>query len=159
MLNKCEQSGADPYMALLNIRTTTNILGVSPSQLLMSRLLRTKLPIANQNLRPSIIDRNKHNKALENQQKDMCKHFDKGTKQYPDFENGEKVYFKKNPDGRWIHGKIKEKLDLPRSYLIEDVFGSTFRRNKKHINKDKAISTDCIEKTLDRSYLEKEHEE
>ena len=45
ILEKCRADGKDPYLALLEYRTTPLHLGYSPSQLLMSRKLRSILPV------------------------------------------------------------------------------------------------------------------
>lgn len=74
MLDKCKESKTDPYLALLNLRTTPNSSGSSPSQLLMSRLLRTKLPILNENLRPKLIDVHKHNNKIRNIEAKVTEH-------------------------------------------------------------------------------------
>lgn len=128
MLEKCKLTRTDPYLAMLNFRTTPNSLGTSPSQLLMSRLLRTKLPMLNKNLRPRIIDRKAHKLAIEKQQQNVSAYFNKRAKNYPDFKDGENIYFKKSPDGKWLHGKVKSKADFPRAYLIQDNLGSIFRK-------------------------------
>ena len=45
ILEKCRVDGKDPYFALLEYRTTPLHLGYSPSQLFMSRKLRSILPV------------------------------------------------------------------------------------------------------------------
>jgi hypothetical protein len=54
LLKKAEESGADPYIALLQYRTSLiSGLSYSPAQLLFGRALRTKLPVVAANLEPS----------------------------------------------------------------------------------------------------------
>lgn len=151
MLDKCKESNSDPYIALLNFRTTPNSLGTSPSQLLMSRLLRTKLPILYKKLRPELIDVASHNKAITKKQQQMCENYNKISKNSPEFETDQNVYFKKDPQGKWTLGKIDRKLSLPRSYMVEDRNGARYRRNSKHIRADKSTNISDTEQACDNS--------
>ena len=46
----------DPYLALLSYRSTPLKCGFSPSELLMSRKLRTNVPITRESLKPAVPD-------------------------------------------------------------------------------------------------------
>ncbi|KAL0868798.1 hypothetical protein ABMA27_007164 [Loxostege sticticalis] len=54
MLKKCLSDHSDPHLALLQYRNTPKENMYSPAQLLMSRSLRTKLPVLEQSLKPKI---------------------------------------------------------------------------------------------------------
>ncbi|CAI6369661.1 unnamed protein product [Macrosiphum euphorbiae] len=76
----------------------------SPSQLLMSKSIRTKLPVPIDNLKPKLTEL-----------------------------IGEKVVFKLVPNGPWINGKVIQIDKYPRSYVIEGEKGGNYRRNRKHL--------------------------
>ncbi|CAF4891520.1 unnamed protein product [Pieris macdunnoughi] len=54
ILKKCLTDNTDPHLALLQYRNTPKESMYSPAQLLMSRSLRTKLPVLEQTLKPKI---------------------------------------------------------------------------------------------------------
>ncbi|XP_055388168.1 uncharacterized protein K02A2.6-like [Condylostylus longicornis] len=56
LLQKSNDSKTDPYIALLQHRTTAKNGCLSPAELLMSRKLRTKLPTLRDALKPNTID-------------------------------------------------------------------------------------------------------
>ena len=55
MLRKCHEEGRDPYIALLEYRTTpVTGMTLSPAQRLINRVLRTKLPCTEKLLQPTV---------------------------------------------------------------------------------------------------------
>ncbi|XP_055388193.1 uncharacterized protein LOC129616589 [Condylostylus longicornis] len=56
ILIKCSESGTDPYLGLLQYRNTKKGQFESPAQLLMSRTLRSLLPIKNSYLKPKVVN-------------------------------------------------------------------------------------------------------
>ena len=57
ILKKTQHAGGDPYLALLNFRSTPIPgLGASPAQLLMGRPLKTRLPATAEVLQPRPIE-------------------------------------------------------------------------------------------------------
>ena len=56
LLRKCRHDGSDPYLALLNFRSTPiPELNASPTQLLMRRAVKTKLPMVTTLLEPRLV--------------------------------------------------------------------------------------------------------
>ncbi|CAI6375189.1 unnamed protein product [Macrosiphum euphorbiae] len=90
--------------ALMHNRNSPKGNLCSPSQLLMSKSIRTKLPVPIDNLKPKLTEL-----------------------------IGEKVVFKLAPNGPWINGKVIQIDKHPRSYVIEGEKGGNYRRNRKHL--------------------------
>nr|XP_039248050.1 uncharacterized protein K02A2.6-like [Styela clava] len=124
----------DPYMALLNYRSTALKNGYSPSELPMGRKLRTKLPVYSSKLIPKWPDMDElQNKELGDKMKQKM-HFDKRHRA----QNMEKLQIS---DHAWIkdglqkeQGVITGYADTPRSYMILTPSG-TLRRNRRHLKK------------------------
>jgi len=131
LLKKCQTEKVDLETALLEYRCTPIIeLNASPSELLMSRLLRTKLPISKDKLKPTLQGNNYAN--LEKAQRKYKEWHDKrnNKKEVIFYEGQEVVVFKKD---KWIPGKVISKADSPRSYWVEVDSGSKIRRNIWHL--------------------------
>ena len=55
MIKRCDADGTDIQLALLNYRNTPlEAVGASPAQLLMSRRLRSRLPVTRAGLAPAV---------------------------------------------------------------------------------------------------------
>lgn len=66
----------DPVLGLLNYRTTPSMLGPSPSQVSMSRLLNTTLPMTANTLQPRLIDLNRYREKLRDRRHQCKKIYD-----------------------------------------------------------------------------------
>ena len=123
----------DPYIALLNYRSTPLADGYSPAELLMSRKLRTKLPVVAENLQASIPNKQDLRKKVEVAKLNMRLNFDSHhtTKPLPVLQKGKKVWV---PDRR-ESGQVQDQIsNHSRSYLVNTPSG-TFRRNRVHLRK------------------------
>ncbi|RWR98939.1 uncharacterized protein B4U79_03400, partial [Dinothrombium tinctorium] len=130
LIKKATESGCDPHLALLEYRTTPLAdIGFSPSQLLMNRRLRSKLPSTEEQLKPAI-PQHMECKMNENKEK-QCKYYNRGSKELQKLEYGMPVLFKKG--GKWICGIISNVHNAPRSYWVKTEDGSSYRRNRKQI--------------------------
>jgi len=134
MLKKCALDGSDPYLALLHLRNTCKGPINSPAEILMSRKLRSTIPIAETSLIPKMVDYNKLKKLLTEKTNKSQLYYNRGTKPLPKLLIGDQVLFKKCPDSNWSPGKVKEITREPRSYVITSPLGE-FRRNRQHIIK------------------------
>lgn len=138
ILYKCKETGVDPYIAFLQHRTTPKNDLPSPSELLMSRKLRTKIPTISDVLKPKISNSKQLEKVFKQKQTKSSQNYNKNSKNFKQVEIDEKVYFKKNPESVWYPGKIFRKCKEPRSFLIKDENGVVYRRNRQHIMKTSA---------------------
>lgn len=147
MLKKCKDN-TDINIALLNYRSTPVAgLDYSPSQLLMSRSLRTNLPCTDNYLKPKI-PMNAH-EAMVNLKQKSKENYDKNVIVRKPFEEGENITFQSRPDRTWYSGQIIQKQG-PRSYLVKTEKGKVIRRNQKHLNhsKNKFVVHPTVEESL-----------
>lgn len=135
LLTKSVESNSDPYVALLHYRTTPKGNLPSPSELLMSRALRTKIPSILANFEPKLINKSKYRDKIETKVKKCSEYYNKKSKVLKPIIEGDKVMFKKTPLSCWLPGKIVEVCKEPRSFKVLDENGATFRRSHEHIKK------------------------
>lgn len=134
IFRKCDDSNTDPYLGLLQYRTTPRGNLKSPSQLLMSRQLRTKLPTQLSNLKPKVVKISEHNQQKQRNIQKTKRYYDKSSKPYPELNINDKIYFKKDPKGIiWSKGSVISKTKFPRSYIVKDEVGNSYRRSSQHI--------------------------
>ncbi len=129
LLKKAEESGSDPYVALLQYRTTAlSGLAYSPSQLLFGRLLRTKLPASSTTLQP---DRQSHKLELDARQQRQKDVYDRHSHALPELQPGDVVRVRHH--GEWQPATVSSKHSAPRSYIAETASGSVLRRNRRDL--------------------------
>lgn len=141
ILSKARDAKTDHFMALLKYRTTSKHSLYSPSQLLMSRNLRTNLPCTEDYLMPHVVDLKKHSAAVEQYRMKMKTYYDRNAHSLPDLKLGEEGFFKKQPHLPWSPCKIVAECDEPRSYLVKHGEG-IYRRNREHIIVSKTLAAD-----------------
>lgn len=125
----------DLSAGLLEYRTTPIIgVGLSPAQLLMSRNLKGKLPIVEDDLIPKGYNRGIVREKLEHKRGISKKYYDQSAKERCSFTKGENVVLQKGKE--WVPARIEQKCNnLPRSYLVRDENNSLYRRNSKFVRK------------------------
>ena len=128
LFRKAHDDNSDPYLALLEFRNAA-ITGLeySPAQILMSRRLRTKLPISSSLLKPKVVDVYDDLCARQLQQKF---YHDRSAKPLPPLKKGDKVRFKKH--NKWDDGIVCGPTSEPRSYVVRNAHGH-IRRNRRHL--------------------------
>nr|XP_009858557.1 uncharacterized protein K02A2.6-like [Ciona intestinalis] len=130
LLKKAYDDGKDPYLAILEYRNTPiSDLQYSPVQMLMSRRLRTKIPIHKDLLKPEVVDAYVGLKKRQLRQKH---YYDRGTKALPPLKKGDVVGYRK--DGHWKKAIVTNRACEPRSYIIRNEFGNLLRRNRRQLN-------------------------
>jgi hypothetical protein len=112
MIKKCIECGQDIQLALLNYRNSPIAnLNYSPAQLLMSRSLKTKLPVHENHLMPKVVDNAKA--LLDNRQDKYKQYFDCGTKPLSTLKIGDSVRVLNGKT--WDPAVVTDLADTPRS--------------------------------------------
>ena len=124
----------DPYIALLEYRNTP-VTGMtySPSQLLMNRTIRTKLPTAREELHPKLPVNVRE--QLEKRQKQQAFFYNKNAKPLPSLHVNEGVRLRDTDKKQWIPAKVTAEAETPRSYIVTTESGRQYRRNRRFLLK------------------------
>ncbi|XP_033727655.1 uncharacterized protein K02A2.6-like [Pecten maximus] len=132
LLKKAQQDGRDPYLALLEyLNTPVNEKG-SPAQLLMSRRLKTPIPVSAQLLKPEVLTDVRE--CLTDRQRKQKFYYDRGTKLAETLSKGQRVRVQSDDKKEWHSAKVVEKdPGSSRSYKVKRKDGSIIRRNRSHI--------------------------
>ena len=129
ILKKAAADHKDPFEGLLKYcNTPFEDIGVSPTQLLMSRRTRTMIRTHRRLLLPQAVDPDRVVKALQQRQSVSKKNYDKQSRDLPPLNAGDKVRIPPNRDREWRKAEV-----LPRSYLVQDERGCVYRRNRRQI--------------------------
>ncbi|KAG1651802.1 hypothetical protein GQR58_026737 [Nymphon striatum] len=132
LLKKAHADNRDPYVALMEYRNTA-ISGMeySPAQLLMSRMLKTKLPVLSRHLRPRIVDGAQA--QLMARQNSYKNYYDKSAKHLPPIHLHDGVRVRTRNE--WQPAMVTGVHAAPRSYIVTTSDGSRLRRNRRHLLK------------------------
>ena len=125
LLNK----NVDPHLALLVYRSTPLENGYSPAELLMSRKLRTTIPVISDNLQPKLPNNSELRQKEEKMRQRQKKNFDSRhrAQTLDTLLPGETVWL---PDQRTEGTVVRD--SAPRSYTVQTSKGQ-YRRNRRHI--------------------------
>ena len=132
LFKRCTISGEDPYIALMNYRSTPLKNGYSPAELLMGRKIRTKVPILPSNLNPSQVDTEKIVSHENEYRRKYKEYYDThtGARDLPKVMVNDRVLLKRGGEG-----VVLSEHSSPRSYIVEKDDGGVVRRNRKHFVK------------------------
>ncbi len=121
LLRKAFESGGDPYLALLNYRSTPLDCGKSPAELLMHRKLRTRLPTVEQE------------RALQPPNLKQKQYYDAGARSLKPLQEHDMVRIRTGKTWGLKAQVLKEVA--PRSYHVLTEQGKVFRRNRRDLLK------------------------
>lgn len=109
-------------------------MAASPSELLQSRKLRAKMPVSCKSLQPKV-QKNVHARLVKQQQRTE-RWYNKGIRKDFELRPGDKVVVNcgRNKE-TWEPGVVIQKLEQPRSYLIQNSNGNLVRRTLQHLEK------------------------
>lgn len=150
LFKKATEDKTEWQLALLNFRNTP-VTGedYSPAQLLMGRLLNTRLPVAPQALLPKLIKPEQVREVRHEKCNKVAQHYNKGTKPLAPLGSGEQVRMK---DGKvWKEARVVQEAG-DRSYWVKVNNGGTYRRNRAHIIKPSVIKAATHNRSLTGSY-------
>ena len=133
ILNKCKADGQDIDLAFLTYRTTPLDIGFSPSQLLMSRRLRSNIPVVQESLKPFHHDTDKIRVKLQLSHDKSKSYHDRSAHLLKPLNSGDSVRVQLN-DKKWSPAIIMQPHGN-RSYLVKTPAGSMYRRNRRFLHK------------------------
>ncbi|XP_062591098.1 uncharacterized protein K02A2.6-like [Saccostrea cucullata] len=131
MLTKSKKDGRNLFLSILAYRTTPLNIGLSPSQLLMSRRLRSDLPVHPSLLKPHVHNQVDVRHSMMNEKVKSKQYYDKRSRLSTPLDTGDKVRVQ-------LHSKtwtpaVVLKPNNERSYLVKTPNGSVYSRNSRHI--------------------------
>ena len=133
IFTKAKADGKDPYLGLLEFRTSKNKLGYSPSQLIFSRRLRSNIPVIRDHLLPKTPNREEVKEKIQTSKKDQKKYFDRHAQPLKPLEIGEPARIQQS-DKTWKPAVVTEKHN-ERSYSVKTEDGAVYRRYRRHLLK------------------------
>jgi len=135
LLQKCKESGADPHLAMLCLRTTPldHTLS-SPAELLNSHVYKTNLPAISKSNIGLSADGDINSKLQERQDKQRFA-YDKTAKSLSPLYPNEQVRVLNPQTHTWQQGIIKDATIHPRSYMVAMESGNVLRRNRRHLHR------------------------
>ena len=132
LLQKCKESGQDPHLAMLCLRSTPLSHDLpSPAELLNGQVYQTNLPAVS---KPSLSANGDINVKLQLRQDKQKVQFDKTAQQplHPLFPE-DRVRVLDPATSTWKPGIVQGVASTPRSYLVNTERGGTLRRNRRHL--------------------------
>ena len=123
------RKNANPYLGLLAYRSAPLENGLTPSEILMNRKLRTKLHSVPKTLLRKEIDKEKLMKKEEAYRECYTNNYNARHRviTLPALQEGDKVFIRDQEK----YGEVKEKLISPRSYKVLTESDTTIRRNRR----------------------------
>ena len=143
LLRKTAKGGDDFYLGLLAERNIPSQgIGSSPVQRLMNRRTRTLLPTTSNLLEPKNLKTSNGREKLRDVQKRQARYYNTSAHDLPVLSEGDTVRIKPFVQGQkeWKKGVVMERLD-ERSYEVETMDGSSYRRNRAHLKQTNELPT------------------
>ena len=138
IFTKSKADGHDIDLAILTYRTTPLDIGLSPSQLLMSRRLRSNIPTIKENLKPIHHDTDKVRAELLLGHDKSRSYHDRSAHVLKPLNSGDSVRVQLH-DKKWSSATVLKPLGN-RSYTVKTPTGCMYRRNRKFIHKTNEVS-------------------
>ncbi|XP_014668316.1 PREDICTED: uncharacterized protein K02A2.6-like [Priapulus caudatus] len=127
-LEKARESGQNPALALLCIRTTPLSARLpSPAELLFNRKIQSNFLMVNMTANDEEVQEGMRDKQDRSQAR-----YDAHTKPLPELQAGQSARIQHPVTKRWEPAR-NECTELPRSYVVEAETGARYRRDRKQI--------------------------
>uniref|UniRef100_A0A671UHK2 Integrase catalytic domain-containing protein n=1 Tax=Sparus aurata TaxID=8175 RepID=A0A671UHK2_SPAAU len=139
ILDKTMAENKDLYLALLEYRNTPVDNLQSPAQLLMSRRLRSILPMTGKQLQPHVAPQTAVHERREACQHRQQTYYNRTTRPLSHLPVGTPIRFWQE-DGSWRPATVTQHADTHRSYYIQTRDGQTLRRNRWHLRESRETS-------------------
>ena len=127
----------NPEMGLLNYRASSHsAIGVPPSVALMGRLLATRLPVVDEQLKPHDHQDAGIRKSNREAKSTYKRYYDKrhGVRELSPLQTGDPVLLKLNNEKQWSQPSTVVRRDpINRSYIVQTGAGVNYRRNRRHL--------------------------
>lgn len=130
IIKKCQDSGDDFYLSLLNYRTTPRHGIDSPAQILMGRRLNTRLPMKPDLLYETVNNQQNYQRLMQQREKNK-KHFDRSAKPLSTLVPGQEATL--IDGGKRKPVTVINRTPEPRSFMVVDRQGRKYRRNRRHL--------------------------
>lgn len=131
-LLKKSECGGDPYISLLEYRTTPLAgFGLSLGQPLMGRRLKSKLPTSTTLLTSDGAVQVR--RQLSERQMKQEIYYDKQTRTLSDLQPGENVRMQRG--ATWQPAVVLHKHEQAHSFVIRTADGKQYRRNRKYLRR------------------------
>ena len=135
IITKSTESKRDPYLALLEYRTTPmSDCGQTPSQLLMERRLRSILPATKESLRPSLVNSEETRSRFVEKQRRQKMFYDRNASTRASISVGDPVLLQ-NTTGGYRPAIVTDHAKAPRSFHVQTENGAIYRRTSRHLRK------------------------
>jgi hypothetical protein len=132
LIKKAVHSSEDVNRSLQIYRSTPLLTGKSPAELLMSRKIRSNLPMKKTLLHPELVNSTEIIEKKQIKKSKQKEYFDQRARALPELKESDKVRVKGPQDKQWSkQGTILKKKG--RSYTIKMDNGGITRRNRRHI--------------------------
>lgn len=104
-------------------------MGISPCQLFMGRLIKTKLPVMNKQLIRQSLNEEELQQKFTLKKEKQKNYYDRQKKRLLPLVEGDKVMFKKTAN-EWVYGVVTDIVN-DRSYIIKTASNNFYRRNRR----------------------------
>ena len=125
------ESGQDPYLAILDYRNTPRMDMGSPVQRLYGRRTKTLLPTVSRLLKPKLINPKHVRDRLKSAREVQKKYYDRQAKPLSKLKLGDPVTMA--TDQGWLPARVTAIPSAPRSFIVTNNEGGTYRRNRRHL--------------------------